>query len=67
MAKVFKMSDLGLLSYYLGIEVKQHVDGIPLSQESYARKILEKSGMEDCNPCEVPMQAKLKLSKESRS
>jgi hypothetical protein len=28
MKKKFSMSDLGLLSYYLGIEVKQYGDGI---------------------------------------
>jgi hypothetical protein len=63
MTKVFKMSDLGLLSYCLGIEVKQDEAGISLSQGSYAGKILEKCGLEDCNPCRVPMDAKLKLSK----
>jgi hypothetical protein len=31
MADVFKMSDLGLLTYYLGIEVKQSGEGIALS------------------------------------
>jgi hypothetical protein len=67
MADVFKMSDLGLLTYYLGIEVKQSGEGIALSQGSYARKILEKGGLQDCNPCQIPMQANLKLSKESRS
>lgn len=67
MADVSKMSDLGLLSYYLGIEVKQDEMGITLSQESYAKKILEKSGFGDCNSCEVPTQGKLKLSKESSS
>ena len=65
MAQVFKMSDLGLLSYYLGIEVKQEQSGITLSQGNYARKILEKGGMLDCNPCLVPMDPKLKLSKDS--
>jgi hypothetical protein len=66
MAEMFKMSDLGLLSYYLGIEVKQNSDGIFLGQRSYATKILEKGGMVDCNPCQVPMEAKLKLSKDSK-
>jgi hypothetical protein len=65
MTKIFKMSDLGLLTYYLGIEVKQGVEGITLSQGSYAGKILEKAGMVECNTCDVPMQAKLKLSRES--
>jgi hypothetical protein len=31
MAAVFKMSDLGQLSYYLGIEVKQKEEGITVS------------------------------------
>lgn len=67
MTEIFKMSDLGLLTYYLGIEVKQGVEGITLSQGSYAKKILEKAGMEECNTCEIPMQAKLKLSRKSDS
>ena len=67
MTAVFKMSDLGLLSYYLGIEVKQKEEGITLSQGSYALKILEKGGMLDCNPCQVPMDPKVKLTKESSS
>ena len=65
MAAAFKMSDLGLLHYYLGIEVKQSAEGISLSQGAYARKILEKNGMATCNPCQVPMEARLKLSKFS--
>jgi hypothetical protein len=65
MAAAFKMSDLGLLHYYLGIEVKQGADGISLSQGAYAIKLLEKSGMAGCNPSQVPMEARLKLSKES--
>jgi hypothetical protein len=65
MAVTFKMSDLGLLSYYLGIEVKQGSEGIALSQSNYARKLQEKGGMQDCNPCQIPMEPRLKLSKVS--
>jgi hypothetical protein len=32
MAATFKMSDLGLLHYYISIEVKQSASGISLSQ-----------------------------------
>lgn len=63
MMKKFEMSDLGLLSYYLGIEVKQRSEAITLCQSAYARKILEKMGMADCNICHVPMEPKTKLSK----
>jgi hypothetical protein len=65
MAALFKISDLGLLHYYLGIEVKQSTSGISLSQGAYAMKILERSGMTGCNSCHVPMEARLKLSKQS--
>jgi hypothetical protein len=65
MAAAFKMSDLGLLHYYLGIEVKQSVSSISLSQGAYTMKILEKSGMPGCNLCHVPIKTRLKLSKQS--
>jgi hypothetical protein len=65
MAAAFKMSDLSLLHYYLGIEVKRSTSGISLSQGAYAMKILEMSEMTGCNPCHVPMEARLNLSKQS--
>nr|CAH66624.1 OSIGBa0115A19.5 [Oryza sativa] len=65
MKKKFRMSDLGLLSYYLGMEVVQKDDGVFLSQTAYAAKILEKTGMEGCNSTQVPMEARLKLKRES--
>jgi hypothetical protein len=65
MAAAFKTSDLGLLHYYLSIEVKQSASGISFSQGSYVMKILERSGMIGCNSCHIPMEARLKLSKQS--
>jgi hypothetical protein len=38
-----------------------------LCQTAYASKLLEKTGMKNCNLCGVPMEAKLMLSKESNS
>lgn len=65
MASAFKMSDLGLLRYYLGIEVKQGAEGISLCQGAYAAKLLERCGMGDCNSLQTPMEERLKLSKHS--
>lgn len=59
------MSDLGLLSYYLGIEVKQEDGEIKVCQTSYAAKILEDAGMGQCNPCWTPMENRLKLTKNT--
>jgi hypothetical protein len=67
MKTVLRMSDLGALSYYLGIEVKQGGQGIGLNQYTYAAKLLGKAGIDSCNSCATPMEAKLKLSKVSES
>lgn len=64
MKQKFEMSDLGLLSYYLGIEVKQGEKSISICQSGYARNILEKMGMGDCNPCQIPMEPRTKMSKD---
>ena len=61
MHQLFDMSDLGLLSYYLGIEVKQREGMITLCQSTYAEKVLEQAGMKDCNPSHTPMEHRLQL------
>lgn len=63
----FEMSDLGLLFYYLGLEVLQGQDVIKLKVSSYARKILQQAGMWDCNPAKFPMEPGLKLVKDDAS
>lgn len=67
MKHLFKMSDLGRLSYYLGIEVKQKDGRITLAQGAYAAKLLEKAGMSNCNIVHTPMENRLKLSKKTSS
>ena len=59
------MSDLGALSYYLGIEVRQGKEEFTLGQSVYASKLLERSGMVECKPCVTPMEERLKLTKAS--
>nr|GEU84829.1 hypothetical protein [Tanacetum cinerariifolium] len=63
MTSQFEMSDLGELTYYLGIEVSQGKDCVEIKKERYARKILKEVGMEDCNSTSYPMEKDLKLSK----
>ena len=62
MATKFEMSDLGMLTYYLGIEVLQGEDGIVLKQDRYARRILEET-VASCNSTHVPMEMNSKFSK----
>jgi hypothetical protein len=65
MKTLFQMSDLGLLSLYLGIEVHQDDDAITLRQAHYAESILELAGMAGCNAVQTPMEERLKLSRKS--
>jgi hypothetical protein len=61
MKKTFSMSDLGLLSYYLGMEVRQGTNEITICQRSYAAKIVEQCNMGRCNPTDTPMEQRVKL------
>jgi len=65
MKAAFQMSDLGLLSFYLGIEVHQDHSGTTLRQTAYAKRIVELAGLTDCNPALTPMEERLKLSRDS--
>nr|GEV74798.1 putative retroelement Pol polyprotein [Tanacetum cinerariifolium] len=64
MASQFEMSNLGELTYYLGIEVSQGKDCMKIKQERYAMKILTEASMEDYNATLCPMESGLKLLKE---
>jgi Reverse transcriptase (RNA-dependent DNA polymerase) len=49
MTREFEMTDLGLMSYFLGLEVRHENSKIFVSQEVYAKKILKKFKMNECN------------------
>ncbi|GJS79307.1 zinc finger, CCHC-type containing protein [Tanacetum coccineum] len=63
MEEKFEMSDLGLLTYYLGIEVTQTEGDISIRQSAYAIKILKEAGMIDCNETLIPMDPGTRLTK----
>jgi hypothetical protein len=65
MKAAFLMSDLGLLSFYLGIEVQQGDSGITLRQIVYAKRVVELARLTDCNPALTPIEERLKLSRDS--
>ena len=62
MTREFDMSDLGFLSSYLGIEVKQGKSYIFLSQTTYAHKLLQHEKLEDCNAAITPLEARAKFT-----
>ncbi|GKA09506.1 zinc finger, CCHC-type containing protein [Tanacetum coccineum] len=59
----FEMSDLGLLAYYLGIEVTQTGGEITIKQTGYINKILKETSMTDSNDTKIPMDPGTKLVK----
>jgi hypothetical protein len=51
----FDMKDLGLMHYYLGLEVWQKHGEVFLGQGKYVVKILQKFGMMDCKSMNTPI------------
>ena len=54
----FEMKDLGLMHYFLGIQIWQRNDEIFLSQGKYTVDILHRFGMVDCKSMNTHMDSK---------
>jgi hypothetical protein len=63
MIKEFKMTDIGLMTYYLGTEIEQGEDRIFVNQEKFAKEILKKLKMEDCAKVNTLVECEVKMSK----
>jgi hypothetical protein len=55
LASEFEMKDIGLMHYFLGMEVWQEDGHVFLGQGKYAVHILSRFQMEDCRPMSTPM------------
>ena len=55
------MKDLGMMHYFLGLEVWQYLDEIFLNQGKYTLEILKRFGMIDCKAMTTLMTTNLKL------
>lgn len=51
---VFDMTDLGVLTYFLGLEVQSKTTGLLVTQSKYASDVLHKFGMAFSKPCTTP-------------
>ena len=63
----FGTKDLGLMHYYLGLEVWQKCCEIFLGQGKYVVKILQEFGMTDCKSMATPMVTDIRKLRDSNS
>jgi hypothetical protein len=57
----FLMTDLGLLCYFLGIEISSASDGFSISQEKYIQDLLARAALGDERTIETPMELNVQL------
>jgi hypothetical protein len=67
LASEFDMKDIGLMHYYLGLEVWQKHGEVFLGQGKYEIKILQKFVMMDCKSIETPMNTDIRKVKDPDS
>lgn len=62
LASCFKLKDLGMLKYFLGIEIARSTMGIFNNQRKYTLDILQEAGLLGAKPAKFPMEQSLKLT-----
>ena len=55
------MSDVGKLTYFLGMEFTEVVEGLVMHEMKYASDILKRFNMMNCNPSSSPTETNVKL------
>jgi hypothetical protein len=58
------MKDIGLMHYYLGLEVWKKCGEVFLGQGKYAVNIIQKFGMMDCKSMDTPMTTDIRKVKD---
>ena len=64
MKKMFEMSMVGELTYFLGLQVKQMDSGIYINQAKYARNLVKRFGLEKAAHARTPMATNEKLTND---
>ncbi|GJT88159.1 retrovirus-related pol polyprotein from transposon TNT 1-94 [Tanacetum coccineum] len=64
MCSKFKMSMMGKISFFLGLQISQSPKGIFINQSKYTLESLKKYGFDSCDPVDTPMVEKSKLDED---
>ena len=67
MKKIFEMSMVGELTYFLGLQVKQTDSGIYINQAKYDRNLVKRFGFEKAAHARTPMATNAKLINDPSS
>nr|GFA58533.1 hypothetical protein [Tanacetum cinerariifolium] len=62
----FKMSMMGKISFFLGLQISQSPRGIFINQSKYALELLKKYGFESCDPMDTSMVEKSELDEDTK-
>lgn len=60
--KAFKIKDLGVLKFFLGMEFSRSAKGILMNQRKYALEIYSDLGLGNAKPAWTPLEANIKLT-----
>ncbi|XP_026445335.1 uncharacterized protein LOC113345901 [Papaver somniferum] len=60
----FDIQDLGILKYFLGLEVAYSKNGIFLNQRKYVLDLLKATGKMGVKPCDTPTEIGNKLNND---
>ncbi|GJT42643.1 putative ribonuclease H-like domain-containing protein [Tanacetum coccineum] len=63
----FQMSSIGELTFFLGLQVKQKVDGIFISQDKYVAEILKKFDFANVKTASTPIETQKPLVKDEEA
>ena len=62
LSQVFELKDMGMLHYFLGLQITRSSQGLTLTQTKYATDLLTKHNMLNCSPCKTPCVPNTRLS-----
>jgi hypothetical protein len=66
MATEFKMSMIGELTFFLGLQVVQGKDGIRVHQKKYLNEVVKKYGMSDSKAFSTPLSPNTKIDSDEK-
>ena len=66
LSQLFEMTDMGEAHYILGLKITRNrsIRQLCLSQQDYARRVVERYGMTNCNPASTPLTTGTVLSND---